>query len=160
VSIDVTRLHDLVESWTISAPTSPRRGCARQLAAILRADAWNQRHPVGVDVVVERVRGRAETRFATKTRSEAFTHKLGEHASIMLEGVAGSYSLDHVRPAAGEDFAPARNCLHGGACSAGSRWACTQHDALTSREGFERPQWRCACGPCHEAEGAERVGAS
>jgi len=154
VSIDVTQLRALVDIWTTAAKAARSAGgeaygkCARQLGAIVRADEWNERHPIGVDVVVETV-------FATKTRGAAYVRPRGEHALVMVKGLYFEISLDLVRPAADKAFEPARDCLHEGACSARSQWACTQHDSLTSREGFERPKWRCACGPCHEPEGAE-----
>jgi hypothetical protein len=51
---------------------------------------------------------------------------------------------------------PAPDCLHDGACSSPDGWLC-HRDGLHFRTGYELRQWRCACGPCHDA--SERAAA-
>jgi hypothetical protein len=48
---------------------------------------------------------------------------------------------------------PARDCLHDGTCSSRNGWLC-HHDGLHFRAGYESRQWRCFCGPCHDAADA------
>ena len=45
-------------------------------------------------------------------------------------------------------WAPASDCLHGGACTSRNPWLC-HHDGLRFRAGYDERQWRCMCGPCH-----------
>jgi hypothetical protein len=56
---------------------------------------WNDRHPVGTEVVVTRDDG---TELRTATRSEAWTLGGGQ-AVVKVAGISGGYSLDRVRPA-------------------------------------------------------------
>ena len=70
-----------------------------------QVDAWNSKHAVGCAVVVTKDCGE---QFHTRTRSEAQVLS-GHTAVILVEGIAGCYSLDRVKakPAAGAGDATA-----------------------------------------------------
>lgn len=58
-----------------------------------QAQAWNEKHAVGTNVLVRKDLGDV---LATKTRSEAYV--LGGHtAVIMVDGITGCYDLSRVR---------------------------------------------------------------
>lgn len=60
-----------------------------------RCDEWNHQHPVGTAVLLTMDSGDEKR---TKTRSEAWVLS-GHTAVIQVEGVAGCYDLQRVRPA-------------------------------------------------------------
>jgi hypothetical protein len=60
-----------------------------------QCDAWNDKYPVGVKVVVSRDNGE---QYPTTTRSTAQVLQ-GHSAVIWVYGITGCYSLDRVRPA-------------------------------------------------------------
>jgi hypothetical protein len=55
-------------------------------------DAWNEHHPIGVDVIVTKDDGEE---IQTKTRSSAWL--IGSIPVIQIEGIAGCYALERVR---------------------------------------------------------------
>lgn len=57
--------------------------------------AWNEAHPVGVEVVVTLDSGRE---VVTRTRSGACI--VGDTPSVWLEDIRGCYALDRVKPLA------------------------------------------------------------
>lgn len=64
------------------------------------ADAWNATHPIGTLVTVRKDSGEV---LETRTRSEAWTlgascHGPGHTAVVMVDGIAGGYMLDRVKP--------------------------------------------------------------
>lgn len=57
-------------------------------------DMWNRTTPVGTDVILTLDNG---TEVRTKTRSKAWV--MGGHTSVVsVEGRAGGYDIDRVRP--------------------------------------------------------------
>ena len=75
--------------------SAPRREpVAPPLYAIERqVNDWNAQHPIGTHVIVRRAQNREEH---TETCSQAWVLS-GHSAVIMLKGISGCYSLDHVR---------------------------------------------------------------
>jgi hypothetical protein len=73
----------------------PRQQSSRTLQR--KCDAWNQRHPIGTDVIVKRDDGTFQR---TTSRGPAYVLS-GHSAVIMLEGISGVYLLDRVSPATG-----------------------------------------------------------
>ncbi len=72
-----------------------RRPVAIPLAALnARVDDWNQQYPIGTTVTVQRDNGNV---LHTQTRSQAWVLS-GHTAVIMVNGIAGGYDLDRVRP--------------------------------------------------------------
>ena len=74
----------------------------RQISAraVPTAEEWNARHSVGTAVEVTRWRrhdGTPVDAFRSRTRSTAWTLSEG-HAVVQVEGSAGSWGLDFVRP--------------------------------------------------------------
>lgn len=56
---------------------------------------WNQRHPIGIEVIVMRDHGEE---FRSRTRSAAWV--VGGHTAVVsVDGIAGGYLLNRVRPA-------------------------------------------------------------
>jgi len=58
-------------------------------------DAWNEKHPVGTEVIVTKDLGE---KIRTKTRSKA--EVLSGHTPVIwLNGISGCYILERVKPA-------------------------------------------------------------
>lgn len=76
-----------------------RGNSAAQLAERRRATAdkeaadWNAAHPVGTPVTLRKDLGDL---VETRTRSVAW--RIGDHASVMVEGISGGYLLERVTP--------------------------------------------------------------
>jgi hypothetical protein len=68
-----------------------KRPNVKQLQAA--CDAWNAAHPVGSSVTLMRDSGPMPTR--TRSAAEVLS---GHSAVVWLDGVAGCYALDRVRP--------------------------------------------------------------
>lgn len=73
----------------------PRKSKARMMADCV---AWNNANPHGTEVILTKDSGE-EVR--TKTRGDAYMCNAG-YPVIHLEGIAGYYLLDRVRPALSE----------------------------------------------------------
>jgi hypothetical protein len=63
-------------------------------------ERWNESHPIGTPVTVTRDSGETKE---TKTRSEAWmlgqsSRSQGHTAVVLVEGIAGCYSLERVKP--------------------------------------------------------------
>lgn len=69
-----------------------RQMTSQQMKQIV--DDWNDKHPVGTPVIVDR----GNEDFHTRTRSGADILS-GHTVVIWLEGISGCYALDRVRPA-------------------------------------------------------------
>lgn len=73
-----------------SGNCGPRRPSPAQQQKLVTD--WNAAYPPGTEVNVQKDNG---AMFPTKTRSQAWL--MGEHtAVIMLDGIAGAYSLERV----------------------------------------------------------------
>ena len=73
----------------------------KMVKARREAAAWNERYPVGTSVVVTPYTGCSEAeKSRTVTRSPAWAMSSG-HASVMVEGKAGGYGLEWVKPTRG-----------------------------------------------------------
>jgi hypothetical protein len=88
------RLTDI--NVTSAGPVPSRYDAERQAAD------WNEAHPVGTPVVLTNDYG---TLIRTRTRSEAWTlgsspHAPGHTAVVKVDGIAGGYHLDRIRPEA------------------------------------------------------------
>lgn len=63
-----------------------------------KAEEWNAKHPVGTPVIMTPYTGCPESeRVTTKTRSSAWALPSGQ-ASVMIEGKAGGYGLEWIKP--------------------------------------------------------------
>lgn len=76
-----------------SSRRARRLADADRLAAAAEAQAWNDLHPVGTEVIVTRDDG---SELRTRTRSVAWN--ICGHASVLVEGISGGYLLARVRP--------------------------------------------------------------
>lgn len=76
-----------------AAKQSERRWAAVKDAAQREADAWNAAHPPRVPVIVTLDCGE---QFETFTRSIAW--RVCDHASVLVDGISGSYLLRRCRP--------------------------------------------------------------
>jgi hypothetical protein len=83
-----------------------RSDIAARVAERQRVEAqvadWNERHPVGTRVALRVLIDGPEVE-VTRTRSKAWI--VGGHASVLVEGRAGGYGLDWLRPLAEEEEA-------------------------------------------------------
>jgi len=66
----------------------------RKRIARSAVDQWNEKHPIGTEVVAWRDNGEA---FLTQTISKAEV-SASDDAWIWVEGIAGAYDLEYVRP--------------------------------------------------------------
>jgi hypothetical protein len=81
----------------MSAATNKRHE-ARLMKLLAQCNAWNDKYPVGTQVMLTRDNG---TREPWTTRSKACV--LSEHSAVIwLKGMAGCYLLDRCEPGGAE----------------------------------------------------------